>query len=76
MEAQTPTDTMFLKQRFKTSLIQLVFPHVTLSMAGVKLESLEEVKNLIGDTKTETGLKVFVKTSKKYIKKVLRSPKN
>ena len=52
-----------------------VFPHVTRSMAGVKLESLEEVKNLIGDPKTETGLKVFVKTSKKVYKKGVKIAK-
>ena len=39
------------------------------------LESLEEVKNLIGDTKTETGLKVFVKTSKKVYKKGVKIAK-
>jgi len=42
-----------------------VFPHVTRAMSGLKLESIEDVKNLIKVTKTKTGLKVLVNTSKK-----------
>lgn len=45
-----------------------VFPHVTRAMAGVKLETVEDVKNLIKNTKTNTGLKVLVNTTKKIYK--------
>ena len=43
-----------------------VFPHITRSMSGVVLESVELVKQLIERTTTTTGLKVFVRISKKY----------
>lgn len=46
-----------------------VFPHVTRSMSGVKLSSLDQAKNLIKNTTTETGLKVFVRASKKVYEK-------
>jgi len=41
-----------------------VFPHVTRAMAGVKLNSIEEAKELIKNTKTKKGLKVLVNTTK------------
>jgi hypothetical protein len=43
-----------------------VFPHITRSMSGVVLESVELVKILIKKTTTTTGLKVFARISKKY----------
>lgn len=42
-----------------------VFPHITRSMAGVVLESVEFVKELVDKTTTSKGLKVFSKISKK-----------
>ncbi len=42
-----------------------VFPHITRSMAGVVLKSVELVKVLIKKTTTTTGLKVFARISKK-----------
>ena len=49
-----------------------VFPHVSRTMAGVKLESVEQTKSLIKKTKTETGLQVFVEISKKVYKKGIK----
>ncbi len=43
-----------------------VFPHITRSMAGVVLASVELVKTLI--KKTTTGLKVFARITKKVYK--------
>jgi hypothetical protein len=45
-----------------------VFPHVTRAMSGVKLESIDDAKDLIKKTKTKTGLKVLVSTTKKIYK--------
>jgi len=45
-----------------------VFPHVTRAMAGVKLETIDDARKLIGKTATNTGLKVFVNTTKKIYK--------
>ena len=42
-----------------------VFPHITRSMTGVVLKSVELVKILIEQTTTTTGLKVFARISKK-----------
>lgn len=53
-----------------------LFPHVTRSMEGVKLESLDQVKDLIRETKTSTGLKVFVRTTKKIYQKGLKLAKD
>lgn len=52
-----------------------LFPHVTRAMDGVKLDSVETVKNLIRDTKTETGLKVFVRETKKIYEKGVKVAK-
>lgn len=52
-----------------------LFPHVTRAMEGVKLDSIETVKNLIRDTKTETGLKVFVRATKKIYEKGVKVTK-
>ena len=52
-----------------------VFPHVTRSMEGVKLESLQEAKILIKNTKTKTGLKVLVRTTKKIYEKGIKVTK-
>jgi len=45
-----------------------VFPHITRSMAGVVLVSVELVKTLIKKTTTKTGLKVFARITKKVYK--------
>ena len=42
-----------------------VFPHITRSMAGVVLDSVELVKTLVKRTTTRTGLKVFARITKK-----------
>lgn len=42
-----------------------VFPHITRSLSGVILLSISMLKELIKKTKTKTGLKVFVRVSKK-----------
>ena len=42
-----------------------VFPHITRSLSGVILLSVSMIKELIKKTKTKTGLKVFVRVSKK-----------
>lgn len=42
-----------------------VFPHITRSMAGVVLVSVELVKTLVKQTTTTTGLKVFARITKK-----------
>jgi hypothetical protein len=52
-----------------------VFPHVSRAMAGVKLESVDDAKNLIKKTRTETGLKVFVGKTKKIYKKGVKVAK-
>ena len=52
-----------------------LFPHVTRAMEGVKLDSIETVKNLIRKTKTETGLKVFVRSTRKVYKKGVKVAK-
>lgn len=52
-----------------------VFPHVTRAMEGVKLESIEDVRNLIKKTETKTGLKVFVNTTKKIYKTGIKAAK-
>ena len=52
-----------------------LFPHVTRAMEGVRLDSVETVKNLIRDTKTETGLKVFVRETKKIYEKGVKVAK-
>ena len=45
-----------------------VFPHITRSLSGVILLSLSMLKELIKKTKTKTGLKVFVRVSRKVDK--------
>lgn len=52
-----------------------VFPHVSRAMAGVKLESVDDAKNLIKKTQTKTGLKVFVKATKKIYEKGVKVAK-
>ena len=52
-----------------------LFPHVTRAMEGVKLDSIKTVKNLIRETKTETGLKVFVRVTKKIYEKGVKVAK-
>lgn len=52
-----------------------VFPHVTRAMEGVKLESVEDAKNLIKKTETKTGLKVLVNTTKKIYKIGIKAAK-
>jgi len=42
-----------------------VFPHITRSLSGIVLRSVELVKILIKQTTTTTGLKVFAQISKK-----------
>lgn len=46
-----------------------VFPHITRAMEGVKIESVDDAKNLIKKTKTASGLKVLVSTTKKIYQK-------
>lgn len=46
-----------------------VFPHITRSLSGVVLENVELAKELIKKTTTTTGLKVFVKLSRKVYEK-------
>ena len=52
-----------------------VFPHVTRAMEGVKLESIEDAKNLIKNTETKSGLRVFVSTTNKIYKTGLKVAK-
>ena len=52
-----------------------VFPHITRAMAGVKLQSIEDAKKLIKNTTTKTGLKVFVRESKKIYEKGIKLAK-
>lgn len=52
-----------------------VFPHVTRAMAGVRIESVEEAKELIKNTKTKTGLNVLVRTTKKLYEKGKKATK-
>jgi hypothetical protein len=42
-----------------------VFPHVTRSMEGIPINSLEEARKIIKSTKTKTGLKVTANIIKK-----------
>ena len=53
-----------------------LFPHVTRAMEGVKLDSIETVKELIRETKTETGLKVFVRVTQKIYEKGIKVAKD
>lgn len=46
-----------------------LFPHVTRSLAGVVLTGTDLIRDLIKKTKTETGLKVFARVTKKIYKK-------
>ena len=46
-----------------------VFPHITRAMSGVVLLSINLAKELIKTTTTATGLKVFVRVSKKIYEK-------
>jgi len=46
-----------------------VFPHITRSLSGVILSSVSIAKELIKKTTTTSGLKVFVRVSKKVYKK-------
>lgn len=46
-----------------------VFPHITRSLSGVLLNSINLAKELIERTKTSTGLKVFAHISKKSYEK-------
>lgn len=52
-----------------------VFPHVSRAMAGVKLESIDDAKNLIKKTRTEAGLKVLVQETKKVYEKGIKVAK-
>ena len=52
-----------------------VFPHVTRAMAGVKLESFDDAKELIKKTETKTGLKVLVHATKKTYQTGIRVAK-
>ena len=52
-----------------------VFPHVSRMMAGVKLDTIDNTKNLIKKTRTNTGLRVFVETTKKLYKKGITAAK-
>lgn len=45
-----------------------VFPHVSRSIEGVKLESIDDAKKLIAKTETKTGLSVIVHAIKKLYK--------
>ena len=45
-----------------------VFPHVSRAMEGEILKTHEQVRNLIEQTKTKTGLKVTANIIAKYIK--------
>lgn len=42
-----------------------VFPHISRAIEGVKLKSINDAKELIKKTKTKTGLKVLVNTTRK-----------
>lgn len=53
-----------------------VFPHVTRAMSGSKLESIDDAKALIKKTKTGTGLKVFVNTTRKIYKSGVKIAKD
>ena len=53
-----------------------VFPHITRSMDGVPLNTVEEVKNKIERTKTKTGLTVLVDIMKKTYKIGKKAIKN
>jgi hypothetical protein len=46
-----------------------VFCHITSSLSGVILTDIEIVKKLIAETRTNTGLKVFSRISKKIYQK-------
>jgi hypothetical protein len=46
-----------------------VFPHITRSLSGVVLKSINLAKELINKTSTTTGLKVFSRISKKIYEK-------
>lgn len=46
-----------------------VFPHITRSLAGVVLKSINLAQELISKTKTSTGLKVFTRVSRKLYEK-------
>lgn len=46
-----------------------VFPHVTRSLSGIVLSSVELIKELIKKTKTKTGLKVLARITKKVYEK-------
>lgn len=46
-----------------------VFPHITRALSGAVLLSLALLKDLVKSAKTETGLKVFVRVSKKIYEK-------
>ncbi len=46
-----------------------VFPHVTRSLSGVVLTSMELIRDLIKKTTTKTGLKVFARITKKIYEK-------
>lgn len=52
-----------------------VFPHVTRAMEGVKLESLDDAKRLIKNTRTKAGLKVLVNTIRKIYQTGVRVTK-
>lgn len=52
-----------------------VFPHITRSLEGVVLNSIDDAKELIKKTKTETGLNVLVNVTKRIYKKGLRATK-
>ena len=46
-----------------------IFPHITRSLSGVLLNSINLAKELIEGTTTTTGLKVFTRISKKIYEK-------
>jgi hypothetical protein len=50
-----------------------VFPHITRALAGVILSSVSLMKELVKNTKTKTGLKVFVRVSIKIYEKGIKA---
>lgn len=49
-----------------------VFPHITRALAGVVLSTVPLLKELVKNTKTKTGLKVFARVTNKTYKKGLK----
>ena len=49
-----------------------VFPHITRALSGVVLSTISLLKELVQNTKTKTGLKVFARVTNKTYKKGLK----